>query len=272
MVKLLDPKNDIVFQKLFGMKKNRHILISFLNSILNLTGENSIKDAEFEEKHLYVSLIASEKLRILDLHVTTETGVNINVEIQLINQYNIKNYALFEKETKLLLTNLLEIVFIEIPKFNRLREWHEHIGSNKEYNEKLHKWLTFLSNPMGKETEEFMKNDGEIKEAMDVLYKISGDKKAVMLAEMREKAIMDEQSRLKGAREEGLIEGLKEGLDKGRKDGLKETIIDNLREHGNVPQNLIDIINNQDDIDVLKSWTKIAVISESIEEFSEKIK
>jgi len=39
-------------------------LISFLNSILNLTGKNAIKEVEFEEKHLDVSLIASEKLSI----------------------------------------------------------------------------------------------------------------------------------------------------------------------------------------------------------------
>ena len=73
MTKVLDPKNDVVFQKLFGMKKHKHILISFLNSILNLTGKNAINEVEFEEKNLDVSLIASEKLSILDLHVTTET-------------------------------------------------------------------------------------------------------------------------------------------------------------------------------------------------------
>ena len=61
MTKLLDPKNDVVFQKLFGMKIHKNILISFLNSILNLKGVNSIKEVEFEEKHLDVSLIASEK-------------------------------------------------------------------------------------------------------------------------------------------------------------------------------------------------------------------
>lgn len=43
MIKILDPKNDIVFQKLFGMKEHKHILISFLNSILNLNGKNAIK-------------------------------------------------------------------------------------------------------------------------------------------------------------------------------------------------------------------------------------
>ena len=60
-----------------------------------------------------------------------------------------------------------------------------------------------------------MKTDGEIKEAMDVLYKISGDKDSIMLAEMREKALMDEQSRLNGAKREGKIEVAKNFLKMG---------------------------------------------------------
>ena len=195
MTKLLDPKNDVVFQKLFGMKIHKKILISFLNSILNLKGVNSIKEVEFEEKHLDVSLIASEKLSILDLHVTTEKDMHVNVEIQLINQYNmikrtifymskmllsqlkkgenysclnrtitinilnfnylegesfIKCYGLFEKETKKPLTDLLELIFIELPKFNRSKKPRKLMEPKKDYNEKLYKWLTFLSNPTGK--------------------------------------------------------------------------------------------------------------------------
>ena len=308
MIKILDPKNDVVFQKIFGMKKNKPILISFLNSILHLTGEDRIKEVDFEEKTLNVSLIAGEKLSILDLHVTTECDIHINVEIQLINQYNmikrtvfymakmllrqlekgedyselnrtitinilnfdyledgnfIKCYGLFEKDTKDPLTDLLEIIFIELPKFKRSKAIHKSIIQNKDYKDKLYKWLTFLSNPTGKETEEFMNSDEEIKEAMDVLYKISGDKESIMLSEMREKAIMDEQSRLKGA--------LREGLEKGKKAGLKEIIIDNLMELGDLSKNLINIINEQNNIDVLKSWTKIAVVSESLKAFEDKI-
>jgi len=82
------------------------------------------------------------------------------------------------------------------------------------------------------------------------------DKEAIM----REKAMMDEQSRLNGARREGGI------------DTLKETILDNLSEIGNIPQNLINIINKEDHIDILKYWTKIAVMSKSLDEFKEKIK
>jgi len=48
-----------------------------------------------------------------------------------------------------------------------------------------------------------VKFDKNIKEAMDVLYEISGDEETVMLADMRDKALRDEQSRLKGAEKEG---------------------------------------------------------------------
>lgn len=34
MVKILSPKNDVVFQKLFGSIENKNILIIFLNLIL----------------------------------------------------------------------------------------------------------------------------------------------------------------------------------------------------------------------------------------------
>ena len=81
-----------------------------------------------------------------------------------------------------------------------------------------------------------------------------------MLSELREKAMMDEQSRLNGARREGLERG------------LKEIILDNLSEIGNVPKKLIELINKQNNMEILKSWNKLAVISENLDEFQEKIK
>ncbi|MDR3597701.1 Rpn family recombination-promoting nuclease/putative transposase [Clostridium sp.] len=70
-----------------------------------------------------------------------------------------------------------------------------------------------------------------------------------------------------------MIEEMKEKVKKeGKKEGLKETILDNLKELGNVPQNLIECINKQENMDILKCWNKIAVIAESLDEFEEKIK
>lgn len=247
MNELLNPKNDVVFQKLFGVKENEKLLISFLNSILEPSGSGKIKSLTFEEKELNTTLIASEKLSILDIHVTTEKDTHINVEIQLINQYNMvkrtifylskmilkqlvrgNNYAelnktitinildfdyidetefhscyhFYEDKTKKCLSDIVEIHFIELPKFAK---------SKKDYNNKLHRWLSFLIDPKGKEIDALKKEDMEIKEAMDVLYHISGDKKMIELAELRDKAIRDEKSRLQGSREEGRKEGIEEG-------------------------------------------------------------
>ena len=220
-------------------ESDKHILIGFLNAVLRLDGLDKIKDVSFEEKQLDVTLLTSEKLSILDLHVVTETSININVEIQLINQYNmikrtvfylskmilsqlkkgedystlsrtitinildfnyleednfINNYLYHNKITKKILSDLCEIIFIELPKFN---------NTHKIYNDKLHKWLTFLANPSGKEIQDMAKTDSEIKEAMDVLYNISSDEELRRLIDLRELAIMDEQNRLNGAKKEG---------------------------------------------------------------------
>lgn len=79
------------------------------------------------------------------------------------------------------------------------------------YNNKLHRWLSFLLDPRGKEIDTLKKEDNEIREAVNVLYKISGNKEVVDLAELREKAVKDEISRLQGAKAEGKAEGMAEG-------------------------------------------------------------
>ncbi len=78
------------------------------------------------------------------------------------------------------------------------------------------------------------KEDTEIKEAMDVLYNISGDKELIQLAEMRDKAIRDEKSRLQGARDEGREEG---------KRALAKSTIKLLRKKlKNIPENIVETI------------------------------
>jgi len=285
MNKLLNPKNDVVFQKIFGVKENEKLLISFLNSVLEPMGNGKIKSITLEEKALNVSLIASEKLSILDINVTTENSTHINVEIQLINQYNMirrtifylskmilkqlvkgdnynqlnktitinildfdyindekfhSSYHLYEDMTKKLLSDIVEIHFIELKKFEK---------SKKDYNNKLHRWLSFLINPEGKEIDIMKKEDTEIKEAMDVLYNISGDKELIQLADMRDKAIRDEKSRLQGARDEGREEGKKEGKIEGKIEGIKQGARDALakstikllrKKFKDIPENIIE--------------------------------
>lgn len=66
----LDPKNDVVFQKIFGMKENKDILISFLESILE-DEKIDIDTLELEEKILNSEMIIDEKIGILDIRAKT---------------------------------------------------------------------------------------------------------------------------------------------------------------------------------------------------------
>jgi len=128
--------------------------------------------------------------------------------------------------TKKLLSDIVEIHFIELKKFEK---------SKKDYNNKLHRWLSFLINPEGKEIDIMKKEDAEIKEAMDVLYNISGDKELIHLAEMRDKAIRDEKSRLQGARDEGIKQGARDALAKSTIKLLRKKFKD-------IPENIIESI------------------------------
>jgi hypothetical protein len=41
-MKFADPKNDVAFRKIFGNEAKKVILISFLNSVLNLEGDRKL--------------------------------------------------------------------------------------------------------------------------------------------------------------------------------------------------------------------------------------
>ncbi len=136
------------------------------------------------------------------------------------------SYHLYEDMTKKLLSDIVEIHFIELKRFEK---------SKKDYNNKLHRWLSFLINPEGKEIDIMKKEDTEIKEAMDVLYNISGDKELIQLAEMRDKTIRDEKSRLQGARDEGIKQGARDALAKSTIKLLRKKFKD-------IPENIIESI------------------------------
>ena len=90
------------------------------------------------------------------------------------------------------------MVPIEIPKAREILK--------KEPNNKLAQWVMFLDNPNESEVSKIMNENEEIKEAMSELEKISKDKELKRVAELREKAIRDEKSGLKYAREDGIEE------------------------------------------------------------------
>jgi len=181
-------------------------------------------------KGFYLSKMILKQLVKGDNYNQLNKTITINIlDFDYINDEKFhSSYHLYEDMTKKLLSDIIEIHFIELKKFEK---------SKKDYNNKLHRWLSFLINPEGKEIDIMKKEDTEIKEAMDVLYNISGDKELIQLAEMRDKAIRDEKSRLQGARDEGIKQGAKDALAKSTIKLLRKKFKD-------IPDNIIESILN----------------------------
>ena len=94
-------------------------------------------------------------------------------------------------------TQDLEIHFIEIPKF---------IKKNPEANTKLEQWLWLIAGREEK-LEMAKKENKEIKKAMDIIDEMSMDEKEWELYMSRKFAIMDYNTGIREAKEEGMEEG-----------------------------------------------------------------
>ena len=82
LTKFLDPKNDLVFKRIFGTEKNKDILIPFLNDILNHRYIGEIKDVTFASSVQAPEIIA-QKQSIVDVLCRDQNGMQYIVEMQV---------------------------------------------------------------------------------------------------------------------------------------------------------------------------------------------
>ena len=264
--KLLSPKLDVVFQRLFGELGSEKITKGFVEKIL---GEK-IEKIDLSKNPILRRETVHGKLGVLDVLVEFNEKEKINLEMQvakkddlperllyywsrryaktikesedyqalkrtisiLITDFEVKGLEELEMHSKWkiieengkkhVLTEDLELHIIELPKIKKMQETKE--------NSKLLKWLKFLENPESEEVEIYMKENVNMKEARVRLEGISEDERMQRIAELREKAILDEKeakytgymSGLEEGRKDGKELGLKEGREEGREEGRKE--------------------------------------------------
>ena len=256
-VKLLKPKNDIVFQSLFN-QNNEKITKAFVQALI----EEKIDKIVINQDKELLREKPDDKLGILDLQVDVNNNEKIDVEIQLIEKENFADRLLFyftkmygreikrgdaynkakrvvliaiidfklaltetiteiETEWKLREKNRPELTLtnsIEI-RIIELEKVRKYYGKNK--NNIKAQWMLFLDDPNSKEVREIMEKNEEIKEATVVVKQMSEDEKMQRLAFLREKAILDEKEIVETATNKGLREGMEKGLAKGIEQGEK---------------------------------------------------
>ena len=253
---LLKPKNDVVFQCLFN-QKNEKITKAFVEALIgrkineitiNETKElyrekpddklgvldleleinnNEKVDVEvqlverenFEERLLYYfSKLYGSTIKIGEDYTKVKKVLIIaiiNYEINLtkeIKEFETRWKIQETKNPQLVLTEEAEFIILELPKVRREYE------KNKD-NVKA-QWMMFLDDPNREEVREIMEKNEDIKEAVVKVHEMSEDEKIRRLADLREKAIMDE----KAIRKAGYRRGMEKGLEDGKKIGIEQGI------------------------------------------------
>ncbi len=241
--KLLKPKNDVVFQSIFN-QNNEKITKAFVEALLDekitkmtinndqilvrdapddklgildleLDINNSekvdveiqlIERANFAERLLFYfsRLYASQIKRgddyseakkviliaIIDYHLELTQTIS---EMETVWKLCEKNHP------NLVLTDSIEICILELDKVK-----------NTYYKNKLDKkaqWMLFLDDPNSREVKEIMEKNNDIKDAVIEVHERSKDEQLRRIAELKEKAIMDEKAIYKAGRLRGEKEG-----------------------------------------------------------------
>ena len=245
-VKTLSPKLDVVFQALFGEVGNESITKGFLETIL----ERKIDSIDLSRNPILRREFKEEKLGVLDIIAKLDKNEICNIELQIVDKKNIierilyywsrlysrqiksgEDYKISQKAIvilitdfkienleeldyhsrwkimedkqgkKIILTQKLEIDIIELPKI---------IGKEKEQDNLLD-WLYFLENPKSERVTEKMKENENLKEAVKKLDNLSEDERMQRIADLRQKAIMDEKAIYEKGLEVGIEKGIMEG-------------------------------------------------------------
>ncbi|MDR1397497.1 MAG: PD-(D/E)XK nuclease family transposase, partial [Desulfarculales bacterium] len=119
-------------------------------------------------------------------------------------------FRLYDENTRISFPDSIEINTLEIPK------------ASTPDGSPLGEWMSFFR---AGEKEEFMaaaQTNPAIAEAWGVIKVLSGDERARLIAEAREKARMDFDDNYNGAYQEGERKGRQEGEQKGRLEGIQE--------------------------------------------------
>ena len=257
--RLLNPKIDFVFKKIFGSEENPKILIGFLNAVLKPIipiVEVEIKNTDIEKVHV------EDKFSRLDVKAKTSNQEIINIEIQLKNEYNMIQRSLYywsklyeeqlgdgdryDKLCRTVCINILDFKYLKNDRFHngyRLKEIETNeeltdieeihfieipklkkLNSEEEVVDMLEAWVEFLRDPESEVVRKLEMSNSEIREAKDKLYKLSMDEKERELYFLREKSIKDEISALANAEEKGIQIGIEQGIKKGMQQGIQEGI------------------------------------------------
>ena len=218
---------------LFGDKRNSEILIDFLKAVLDLD-KSEYDSISIEDTYLKRETV-DDKLGIVDVKLTTKSGKIVHIEMQILEQsdfpervtyYNAKMLVTqlksgsseykFQKTISIVISDfdIVEgspnkyhhkfqlndldagVTFTDIIEINTLEL--SKIPAESD-NTSKHDWLQFLKAEREEDFDMVAARNPVVKKAVVELKRLSQSEEAQRLYESREKALRDENSRLRTA-------------------------------------------------------------------------
>ena len=234
--KLLNPRNDYTFKRIFGKKGNEEITKGLIGAIM----QKEIKEINLDKNKILERDLLTDKLGILDIRATIDEGTECDIEVQIVDYKDIQERILFYwsklycrgivkggnyKELKKVIIILITGYEIEelrelekmISKW-QIREENNHnkvltdklefyilelpkYRRYKDENEELNNWVKFIERPEEIGMKEM--KDKNIKKAMEELEGMSLDEYEQDMALRREMFLHDQESMKTHAYEDG---------------------------------------------------------------------
>jgi predicted transposase/invertase (TIGR01784 family) len=258
MIRYLDPKNDLIFKRVFG--EHKHLCKSLLNSMLPLEPSQQIVELEYQQPELTPEIPAL-KDSIVDVHCTDNRGRQFIVEMQMHWTDSFKSRVLFNaskayvrqlerKEGFKLLQPVYALSFInETFDPDPLEYYHDYKIVNIEHTEKrieglelvfieLPKfrpgsraekklydlWLTFLTqvHENAREIPPALLEEEVTKEAMQYLESSSYTKAQLDMYDRYWDSVRTQRTYILDALDEGEAIGLEKGRAEGEAIGIQK--------------------------------------------------
>lgn len=257
MIKLLDLKDDLVFQELFGKQKNSEITSHFLSLILG----RKIENIDLDANKRMLGNGKDSKTERLDIRAKFNDGEDCNIELQVVeyeymlermldywgNMYSNKikkseKYNVLKPTISILIAAYKLKELKDISKYHTVWNLREKDYTDKILNknieihileipkisdknlkeEELANWLKFIENPESEDIKKIMNKNDFLKQAMDELAYLSGDEGFKDAVERRVDYLFYEELEKNARYEKGLAKGKEEGIKEGKRVGLEE--------------------------------------------------
>jgi predicted transposase/invertase (TIGR01784 family) len=254
-VALLSPIGDLVFKRIFGTPQHADILANLLSAVLKLP-KSEYEGLEFKDPHI-IPDTEDGKLSILDVKLKTKAGRTIDIEIQVLYIKAMRERILYyaskliaeQLSRKERYHKLKPVICVIISAYNLLPEEKKYHNVYKMLNTESHKlfsalleihtveleklpvsgdgtdlgnWIRFLRAEKEDEMEMIAETNEMIGRAYGVLAELSADEEFRAQVAARDKAILDYNTLMAEAKEEGWEEGKQAGWEEGKQMGREE--------------------------------------------------